>query len=143
VFPFVLPTNAATALLISQDTVRSSRSASSLRRNLDRDFLKPILRAMGVYVKGSRFHIFRRFRESVLQASEVRGMLIDRWIGHANGDTAARYAKQLLENVPWRTQQVANAGLGFTLPALPQRASGQDGQVVVIAEQEANQCKSI
>jgi hypothetical protein len=94
--------------------------------NLDRDFLKPLLKAMGVYVKGSRFHIFRRFRESVLQASEVRDMLIDRWIGHANGEMAARYAKQLLENVSWRRQQVVKAGLGFTLPALPQGANGQD-----------------
>jgi hypothetical protein len=82
---------------------------------------------MGVYVKGSRFHIFRRFRESVLQANEVRDMLIDRWIGHANGEMATRYAEQLLENVPWRQQQVANAGLGFTVPPLVQSVNGQDG----------------
>jgi integrase len=104
--------------------------------NLDRDFFKPILKKMGVYVPGSRFHIFRRFRESVLQASDVRNMLIDYWTGHANGEMGARYAKQLLENVAWRQQQVAKAGLGFSLPELS-IVDGQDGQVLAVAEQQA------
>ena len=63
-------------------------------RNIMRDSLHPILKAMG---RGSAgFHIFRRFRESVLQMSEVRTLLIDYWMGHANGEMARRYGKQLL-----------------------------------------------
>jgi hypothetical protein len=50
-------------------------------RNIMRDSLHPILKAMG---RGSAgFHIFRRFRESVLQMSEVRTLLIDYWMGHS------------------------------------------------------------
>ena len=65
-----------------------------------RDNLHPILKTMG---RGSAgFHIFRRFRESVLQMSEVRTLLIDYWMGHANGEMAGRYGKQLLDNVRWR-----------------------------------------
>jgi integrase len=44
-------------------------------RNIMRDSSHPILKAMG---RGSAgFHIFRRFREFVLQMSEVRTLLID------------------------------------------------------------------
>ena len=63
-------------------------------RNIMRDSLHPILKAMG---RGSAgFHIFRRFRESVLQMSEVRTLFIDYWMGHANREMAGRYGKQLL-----------------------------------------------
>ncbi len=44
-------------------------------RNITRDSLHPILKKMG---RGSAgFHIFRRFRESILQMSEARTLLID------------------------------------------------------------------
>jgi hypothetical protein len=62
------------------------------------------------------FHIFRRFRESVLQTSEVRTLLIDYWMSHASGEIAGRYAKQLLDNVRWRQECAAKVGLGFVLP---------------------------
>ena len=83
-------------------------------RNIMRDSLPPILTAMG---RGSAgFHIFRRFRESVLQMSEVRTLLINYWMGHANGEMAGRYGKQLLDNVRWRQECAAKVGLGFMLP---------------------------
>jgi hypothetical protein len=66
-------------------------------RNIMRDSLHPILKAMG---RGSAgFHIFRRFRES-----------------HANGEMAGRYGKRLLDNVRWRQECAAKVGLGFMLP---------------------------
>jgi len=83
-------------------------------RNIMRDSLHPILKAMGRRSAG--FHIFRRFRESVLQMSEVRTLLIDYWMGHANGEMARRYGKQLLANVRWRQECAAKVGLGFMLP---------------------------
>jgi integrase len=81
-------------------------------RNIMRDSLHPILKAMG---RGSAgFHIFRRFRESVLQMSAVRTLLIDYWMGHANGEMARRYGKQLLDNVRWRQDCAAKVGQVWT-----------------------------
>lgn len=90
-----------------------------------RDSLHPILKAMG---RGSAgFHIFRRFRESVLQMSEVRTLLINYWMGHANGEMAGRYGKQLLDNVRWRQKCAAKVGLRFMLPE--DRSKAVVGQV--------------
>jgi hypothetical protein len=36
------------------------------------------------------FHCFWRFRESVLQMSDARNLLIDYWMGHENRDMGAR-----------------------------------------------------
>jgi integrase len=74
-------------------------------RNIARDSLHPILKRMGRESAG--FHIFRRFREAILQMSEARTLLIDYWMGHANGEMSGRYGKQLLENVRWRQECVA------------------------------------
>jgi len=62
------------------------------------------------------FHTFRRFREYILQMSEARTLLIEFWMGHANGEMSGRYGKQLLDNVQWRQDCAAKVGLGFTLP---------------------------
>src|SRR5258707_15029120 len=62
------------------------------------------------------FHTFRRFRESILQMSEARTLLIDFWMGHANGEMSGRYGKQLLDNVQWRQDCAGKVRLGFTLP---------------------------
>jgi hypothetical protein len=97
-------------------------------RNITRDSLHPILKPMGRESAG--FHIFRRFRESILQMSEVRTLLIDYWMGHANGGMAGRYGKQLLGNIPWRQECAAAIGLGFTLPANSQESvMDKSGQV--------------
>ncbi len=83
-------------------------------RNIARDSLHPILKKMGRELAG--FHTFRRFRESILQMSEARALLIDFWMGHANREMSGRYGKQLLDNVQWRRDCAAKVGLGFTLP---------------------------
>ena len=89
------------------------------------------------------FHPFRRFRESILQKSEARTLLIDYWMGHANGEMSARYGKQLLENVEWRRESAAKVGLGFTLPAQSEQLPGvgqvvgQVGQVLRVVEHHA------
>ena len=50
--------------------------------NIDRDSLSPILKEMGRDEAGTRFNVFRRLREAVLQRSEARQILIDYWMGH-------------------------------------------------------------
>jgi integrase len=84
--------------------------------NIDRDSLSPILEEMGRDEAGTRFNVFRRFREAVLQRSEARQILIDYWMGHSNPSMGDRYGKQLVEDVEYRQQQVKKVGLGFDLP---------------------------
>lgn len=84
--------------------------------NVDRDSLSPILKEMGRNNTGTRFNVFRRFREAVLQRSEVRQILIDYWMGHSNQSMGDRYGKQLVEDVEYRQKQVKKVGLGFDLP---------------------------
>jgi integrase len=84
--------------------------------NIDRDSLSPILEEMGRDEAGTRFNVFRRFREAVLQRSEARQILIDYWMGHSNPSMGDRYGKQLVEDVKYRQEQVKKVGLGFDLP---------------------------
>jgi integrase len=80
---------------------------------LYRDGLKAILKNMG---RGKvRFHAFRRFRQAVLEKSDVRQLLIDYWMAHDNSDMSSRYAKQLTEDVEFRQEWAEKAGLGFDL----------------------------
>ena len=78
----------------------------------------PILADLGVNKGG--MHMFRRFRESVLLASESRRMLIDYWMGHDNDDMSTRYGKQLLADKKYRKAAAEQAGVGFTIPAVVQ-----------------------
>ena len=104
-------------------------------RNIARDSLHPILKKMGRELAG--FHTFRRFRESILQMSEARTLLIDFWMGHANRDMSGRYGKQLLENVQWRRDCAAKVGLGFTLPTEEEQPlMDKSGQVLKVERQE-------
>ena len=104
-------------------------------RNIARDSLHPILKKMGREAAG--FHTFRRFRESILQMSEARTLLIDFWMGHANRDMSGRYGKQLLDNVQWRQECAAKVGLGFTLPEQENELLlDKSGQVLKMEEQE-------
>jgi transposase len=84
--------------------------------NIDRDSLSPILDEMGRAQVGTRFNVFRRFREAVLQRSEARQILIDYWMGHSNPSMGDRYGRQLVEDVEYRQDQVKKVGLGFDLP---------------------------
>jgi hypothetical protein len=80
---------------------------------LYRDGLKAILKDMG---RGKvRFHAFRRFRQAVLEKSEVRQLLIDFWLGHDNPDMSSRYAKQLTEDEEFRQEWVEKVGLCFVV----------------------------
>jgi hypothetical protein len=45
---------------------------------------------MGRDEAGTRFNIFRRFREAVLQRSEARQILIDYWMGHSSSSMGDR-----------------------------------------------------
>jgi hypothetical protein len=80
---------------------------------LCRDGLKTILKDMGR--SKVRFHAFRRFRQAVLEKSEVRQLLIDYWMAHDNSDMSARYAKQLTEDMKFRQEWAEKVGLGFDL----------------------------
>ena len=104
-------------------------------RHITRNSLHPILNEMGRESAG--FHIFRRFRESILQMSEVRTLLIDYWMGHASGEMAGRYGKQLLDNLQWRQECAANVGLGFTLKEPNNSLLDKSGQVFEVEIAEA------
>jgi hypothetical protein len=82
------------------------------------------------------FHCFRRFRESVLQKSEARALLVDYWMGHENREMGTRYAKQLVEDVARRKQWAKKVGLGFKLTDL-QLEVGQLGQLSASKTQPA------
>jgi integrase len=85
------------------------------RQNLWRDGFATIARDMGLDIG---FNAFRRFRESVLQASECRDLLINFWMGHADKEMSSRYAKQLVQNRKFRQEWSAKVGLGFEVPKL-------------------------
>jgi hypothetical protein len=85
--------------------------------NIASDSLSPILKEMERNETGTRFNVFRRFREAVLQRSEARQILIDYWMGHSNPSMGDRYGKQLVEDVEYRQEQAKKVGLGFDLPS--------------------------
>ena len=85
-------------------------------RSIGRNNLDLILKEMGRDQAGTLFNVFRRFREAVLQRSEVRQILIDYWMGHSNPSIADRYGRQLLEDIDYRQDQIKKVGLGFELP---------------------------
>jgi integrase len=75
-----------------------------------------ILKQMARDQAGTLFNVFRRFREAVLQRSEVRQILIDYWMGHSNPSMGDRYGRQLVEDIDYRQDQIKRVGLGFELP---------------------------
>jgi hypothetical protein len=85
--------------------------------NIKRDSLSLILTKMGRAETGTRFNVFRCFREAILQRSEARQIPIDYWMGHSNTTMADRYGKQFVEDVAYRQDQVSKVGLGFEVPA--------------------------
>ena len=85
--------------------------------NVARDSLRPILEKMGRAQAGTRFNIFRRFREAMLQRSDARQILIDHWMGHSSASMGDRYGRQLVEDIEYRQDQVKRVGPGFELPS--------------------------
>jgi hypothetical protein len=73
---------------------------------------------------GVRSNAFRRFRESVLLASDARQILIDYLMGHENPDMSTRYDKQLVEDVKYRKQWAEKVGLGFESPQVSEPETG-------------------
>lgn len=69
-------------------------------------------------IKVPGFHSLRRFRESVLQRSECRALLINAWMGHRDPEMASRYGRQLLEDNAYRRDWAARVGTGFEIPSL-------------------------
>jgi integrase len=65
-----------------------------------------------------RFHAFRRFRESVLQASECRELLIRFRMGHNDSDMGSRYGEQLTRDKAYRQEWANKVGLGFDMAAM-------------------------
>jgi integrase len=59
------------------------------------------------------FHSLRRFRESVLQRSDCRNLLINAWMGHRDPEMSSRYGKQLLQDVAFRKQWAVKVGTGW------------------------------
>jgi hypothetical protein len=90
----------------------------------------PFTRDLGLQIG---FNAFRRFRESVLQASECRDLLFNFWMGHADKKMSSRYATQLVQNRKFRHEWRAKAGLGFEAPMLELfaiRAMQNEGRAV-------------
>jgi hypothetical protein len=96
------------------EATRSSCAPDLLGQSANR--LAPTFLALQQVRAG--FHCFRRFRESVLQMSDARNLLVDYWMGHENREMGTRYAKQLFENIQWRKEWTEKVGLGFKLPTL-------------------------
>jgi integrase len=84
--------------------------------NIDRDSLSPILKEMERNETGTRFNVFRRFREALPQRLEACQILIDYWMGHSNPRMGDRYGKQLVEDVEYRQEQATKVDLAFDLP---------------------------
>ena len=102
------------AISIASSRLRMGKMLSPA--NLWRDGFKTVVKEMGIDI---RFHSFRRFRESVLQASECRELVIDYWMGHENADMSSRYGKQLLSNRVFLAEWAEKVGLGFEIPSEP------------------------
>ena len=86
--------------------------------------LRLILKQMGRHQAGTLFNVFRRFREAVLQRSEVRQILIDYWMGHSNPSMGDRYGRQLVEDIDYRQDQIKRL---VSVSSFPNRYLGYVG----------------
>lgn len=93
--------------------------------NVFRDGLQPVLKEIGR--SKVRYNAFRRFREAVLQRSDVRMILVNYWHGHADTEMSSRYGAQLLEDVEYRKEWVEKVGLGFDLSTSKSELVGLHG----------------
>jgi integrase len=76
-----------------------------------------VLRVLHDTGKRVGFHAFRRYRASVLRKAQVPEDLITLWLGHARTLTD-HYAKQLREDVRFRSEWCERAGIGFSVVTL-------------------------
>ena len=61
-------------------------------------------------------HIFRRFRNSFLRASNVPTGLLKYWMGHTRNQDMTDVYDKSSEDSAWRAQMAEQLGIGFTLP---------------------------
>jgi integrase len=61
-------------------------------------------------------HIFRRFRNSHLRASNVPAGLLKYWMGHSRKQDMTDVYDKSNEDVAWRAQVAEQIGTGFTVP---------------------------
>lgn len=124
------------ALLFSSHTGRPL-----LQRNINRDWLHPILESVGLRAverwrdwngrrkvkclngAGKAWHAMRRFRSTHLEAELIPETLIKLWLGHGKkGVTEQSYIK-IMGRVDVRRKYVESVGLGFShVPNVPKRS---------------------
>jgi hypothetical protein len=85
---------------------------SNDRPHLARNVLRTLHEAHAI-----GFHSFGRYRAAVLSKAQVPDILVKYWLGHAR-DLSDQYAKQVCEDVAYRQEWCAKAGLGFKLAKL-------------------------
>lgn len=100
-----------------------------LQRNILRDSLHPTLKRLGLPKGG--FNIFRRFRLTHLDQSEVRDALKHFWSGHAAKHVSERYIK-LRTNRQYRLDEAERIGLGFELPESVRASIGPLGPLQLV-----------
>ena len=122
--------------------VFSSRTSRPLlQRNINRDWLHPILESVGLRTAerwrdanggrkvkclsgtGKAWHAMRRFRSTHLEAELIPETLIKLWLGHGKkGVTEQSYIK-IMGRVDVRRKYVESVGLGFShVPNVPTRS---------------------
>ena len=99
-------------LLFPSETGITPRAYSNVRARS----LHPKLVKLNLYTPGAAFHMFRRFRSSVLVKKGCPEDLKKFWLAHENKDISADYAEQIREDVEWRQMKAAEIGVGFELP---------------------------
>ena len=62
-------------------------------------------------------HIFRRFRNSFLRASNVPTGLLKYWMGHSRKQDMTDVYDKSSEDAVWRAQVAEQIGTGFTVPS--------------------------
>ena len=62
-------------------------------------------------------HIFRRFRNSHLRASNVPAGLLKYWMGHSRKQDMTDVYDKSSEDAAWRTLVAEQIGTGFTVPS--------------------------
>lgn len=62
-------------------------------------------------------HIFRRFRNSFLRASNIPTGLLKYWMGHSRKQDMTDVYDKSSEDAVWRAQVAEQIGTGFTVPS--------------------------
>ena len=104
--------------------VRSERNAVENCRGVVPSLFSKLPIGEQIESRRTRFNVFRRFREAVLQRSEARQILIDYWMGHSNPSMGDRYGTR--KQPKWyneqRVRSIWACSSAGTAPALQARA---------------------